>query len=77
MGSSNSSWRSRSCSIEYKSVVPEVKIPFIFSIEVLIKSHVVTIQSIRTMRRYIVNRWYVFETTTLLIILKCNMTGDY
>ena len=46
--------------IEWNIVVPEVKIPFIFSIEVLIASHyVVTIQSILTTRRYIVKLWYM------------------
>ena len=45
---------------ELNSVVPEVKIPFIFIIEILIKSlNVVTIQIIRTTHRYIVNQWYL------------------
>ena len=45
---------------ELNSVVPEVKIPFIFIIEILIKSHnVFTIQMICTTHRYIVNRWFL------------------
>ena len=40
-------------------VVPEVKIPYIFSIEVLIKIHnVVIIQGILTTNRYIVKQYY-------------------
>ena len=48
--------------LECNSVVPEVKIAFIFSVEFLIKSHkVITVQSILTMRRYIVNGWYMLS----------------
>ena len=51
--------------LECNSVVPEVKIAFIFSVEFLIKSHkVITIQSILTMRRYIVNGWYMLPCSS-------------